>query len=157
MRTYYSFQVPKTTDKTYNLELMGLWGWAELTTGIIVGSLPVMPRFVQHVRPKFLKTFSFRWNHEVSPAPAMQALDEIPKAKMIPNIQRTFAKYGGSNISEPLNDPYSPQARLHGNYLPPITFDSTLPHEIAALEPTHPPRPIFAIRRDDLEYGQSET
>lgn len=36
---------------------MGLWTWAELTTGILVSCLPVVPRFFQHVGPKLYTSF----------------------------------------------------------------------------------------------------
>ena len=155
VRTYYSFQVPKSTDKIYNLELMGLWGWAELATGIIVSCLPVMPRFIQHVGPKIYRTLSLRNNHKFDNAHIMQPTQGIPKTKAFTKIQRPSAKCGASGISEPLDNPYHPPPRLHGEYLPPITLDLSLPSTITALEPTRPSGVTVATRRDDLEYGQS--
>ncbi|KAL9068037.1 MAG: hypothetical protein Q9161_006482 [Pseudevernia consocians] len=155
VRTYYSFQVPTSTDKTYNLELMGLWGWAELATGTIVSCLPVMPRFIQHVGPKLHKTFlSPRSNHKIDKAHVMQAAHEVPKTKAFTNIQRPSATCGASAISDPPANPYHPPPWLHGEYLPPVTFDSSLPSTITALEPARPPSVIVATRRDDdLEFG----
>ena len=156
VRTYYSFQVPKSPDKTYTLELMGLWGWAELATGIIVSCLPVMPKFIRHVGPKIYKTLSLRSDYKVdNNAHVMRARRGIPKAKAFTKIQPPSAKCDGSDLSESLADLYSPPARLHGEYLPPVPFDSSLPSAIIALEPIRPPGVITATRRDDLEYGQS--
>ena len=35
---------------------MGLWIWGELTAGILICSLPVMPKFFQHFGPKVFAT-----------------------------------------------------------------------------------------------------
>ena len=156
VRTYYSFQVPKSSDKTYNLELMGLWGWAELATGIIVGCLPVMPKFIQHVGPRFFTSLSLRSKHEVSPAHDLKAIDETLKANAFTKIQRPFATYDKPSISKSLTDLDSPQARLHGDDLTPFTVDPSVPNSIVALEPTHLPGSITTPRRDDLEYGHWE-
>lgn len=37
---------------------MGFWTWAEVTIGIIVSCLPVMPRFFRHCAPKASKLIS---------------------------------------------------------------------------------------------------
>ncbi len=37
---------------------MGLWTWAEITTGIIVSCLPTTPKFFQHFGPKVYGAFS---------------------------------------------------------------------------------------------------
>lgn len=155
VRTYYSFQVPKSSDKSYNLELMGLWGWAELAIGIIVGCLPVMPKFIQHVGSKVLKTFSIRSKHEIRPAQNLKSRDKTLRADTFTKIQRPFAKYIGSSISESLSEPYSPQARLHGGYLTPGEFDSPVSNAIIAHEPIQLPCVVIATRRDDLEYGRN--
>ena len=155
VRTYYSFQVPKSSDKTYNLQLMSLWGWAELAIGIIVGCLPVMPKFIQHVGPQIFKTLSFGSKYEVKPAHGLNAIDEVSKANTFTRIQRPFAKYGGPSISKSLTDPYDPQTRLHGDYPTSEIFGSSLPDAIIAHESTRPSGGTVATKRDDLEYGQS--
>lgn len=154
LRTYYSFQVSKSSDKSYNLELMGLWSWAELTIGIIVGCLPVIPKFFQHAGPRVFKILSFRSNYEIGPAHALKTRDEAPKTNRFTIIQRPFTTYVRSSISESLTDPYSPQARLHGEYLTPDNFVSSLPNATIADESTQTSGVAIATRRDDLEYGQ---
>ena len=88
MRTYYSYQVPKSFDKSYNLELMGLWGWAELAIGIIVGCLPVTPKFFQHVGPKVLNVFASVSKSDVqsdmSPTYGSKVKDEILLTHQVP-------------------------------------------------------------------------
>ena len=40
--------------------IMGFWTYAEMTIGLVVSCLPVMPRFFHHIGPKFSKVCSFR-------------------------------------------------------------------------------------------------
>lgn len=137
--------------------LMGLWGWAELAIGIIVGCLPVMPKFFQHIGPKVLKTLSFSSKHEMSLAHGLKNTQKTPKAKAFTKTQRPFAKYVGPSICESSTDPYSPHAQLHGDYVMPDKFDSQLPQAFIAHETTQLPGVIIATRRDDLEYGQNRS
>ncbi|KAL8800151.1 MAG: hypothetical protein Q9200_007339, partial [Gallowayella weberi] len=44
-------------DFSYNITIMGIWTWAEITAGILVSCLPVMPRFFQHIGPKVYASF----------------------------------------------------------------------------------------------------
>ena len=112
-----------------------------------------MPKFIQHVGPKIYKTLSLRSDYKVDNAHVMQVRQGMPKAKAFTKIQPPSAKCGGSDLSESLADPYSLPARLHGEYLPPVPFDSSLSSIINALEPIRLPGVITATRRDDLEYG----
>ena len=154
VRTYYSFQVSKSTDKTHNLMLMGLWGWAEVATGIIVSCLPVMPRFIQHAGPKIYKTVSLRSKYKFGNAYVMQATHGIPKTKAFTKIQRRPAECGASGTSELLADPHHTPPWLDDESLPTVSFDLSLPSTITAIEPTQPPGVILATRRDGMEYGQ---
>ncbi|KAL8819728.1 MAG: hypothetical protein Q9223_001916 [Gallowayella weberi] len=45
------------TGFCYNITIMGIWTWAEITAGILVSCLPVMPRFFQHIGPKVYASF----------------------------------------------------------------------------------------------------
>ncbi len=46
-------------DITFNTIVMGLGGTAELSIGVLVSCLPVLPRFVQHFGPVIIRSFSF--------------------------------------------------------------------------------------------------
>ena len=153
-RTYYSYQVPKSTDRTYKLELMGLWGWAELTIGIIVGCLPVLPKFIHHIGATVSRTFSFTSKDGVSAARGLMSRNEPPKANAFIRVQRPFADHVGSSTSDSSTDTYGPQAQLHGEYLAADKYDSLSLNAISRHEPTHPPSVVIATRRDDLEYGE---
>ena len=132
---------------------MGLWGWAELTIGIIVGCLPVMPKLFQHIGAKTSGPLSFKSKHGVSAAHGLIDRNEPPKSNNFTEIQRPFADHVGSSISESSTDTYSPQARLHGEYLTSDKYDSLSLSAITTHKPTHPPSVVIATKRDDLEYG----
>ena len=162
MRTYYSYQVPKSSDKSYNLELMGLWGWAELAIGIIVGCLPVAPKFFQHVGPKVINVFVFMskpdTRSDMSPTYCSNTTDEIPKAYSLTNCHRPFGRYNvGSKISESFTDPYYPQTQLDSDH-PHLTaneHDSTRSKFTIAQEQTQSVGVTTASRPGDLESGSS--
>ena len=154
VRTYYSYQVPKSSDRTYKLELMGLWGWAELTIGIIVGCLPVLPKFIQHIGATVSRTFSLTSKDSASAAHGLINNIQPPKANAFSKNQQPFANHVGSSISESSTDTYGPQARLHGEYLAADKYDSLALNAISRLEPTHPPSVVIATKRDDLECGE---
>ena len=40
-------------DISWNIAIMGLWTWAEMSVGVLVCCLPVTPRFFSFVNPKF--------------------------------------------------------------------------------------------------------
>lgn len=50
-RTYYTWRIVESLDKSYLFVPFGQWGGAELAAGIVLGCLPVFPRFFQHVGP----------------------------------------------------------------------------------------------------------
>ncbi|KAI9794021.1 MAG: hypothetical protein M1816_006646 [Peltula sp. TS41687] len=49
VRLYLSVEFLHDPDVMYNLGPLGLWTFAEIAIGILVGCLPVLPRFVQHI------------------------------------------------------------------------------------------------------------
>ncbi|KAL8806544.1 MAG: hypothetical protein Q9223_004598 [Gallowayella weberi] len=53
-RTYYSFRMIQGPDWTYNLTLIGMGLLTEMSIGVLVSCLPVLPRFFQHVGPKII-------------------------------------------------------------------------------------------------------
>lgn len=59
LRTYYTFRIAQGPDVTFNIVVMGLGATAELSIGVVVSCLPVLPRFVRHFGPKITRSFSF--------------------------------------------------------------------------------------------------
>lgn len=131
---------------------MGLWAWAELSTGIIVGCLPTLPKFFQHIGPKIHRSiYGTGLARKSSSAPSMPAL-HIPAIVKMP-----FAKYGvGASVLNSWNDPYSPRGQLHDNYLSLGEFDASLPQATTSGTLDGCPSQGNARVRDDLEYGQQK-
>lgn len=59
MRTYYTWELGLSQDVTYNLGLMGLWTYAEISIGIVISCTPIFPRFYQEFGPKIYAVLSF--------------------------------------------------------------------------------------------------
>ena len=163
LRTYYTFQVSKSSDKSYNLELMALWAWAELAIGIIVGCLPVTPKFFQQVGPKVSNLLAFVTKPDVrsdtSHAYGPETTDGIPKTYSSPNFQRPFARYNvESNITESFTGPYYPPTQLDRDHLHLAAdeIDSTRSKFTIGREPTQSLDVLAASRPGDLESGSNK-
>lgn len=129
---------------------MGLWTWAELSTGIIVGCLPALPKFFQHVGPKIYRTIPGTGSGRNSGA----AID-TPQVIALAKFKTPFAKYGvGPSVSESSNDPYSLRARLQEGSVILDGSDVSLPRSTTFSAPNECPGQDIATARNDLEYGQ---
>ncbi|KAM0794235.1 hypothetical protein BDR22DRAFT_895349 [Usnea florida] len=155
VRTYYTYQISRSSDETYKLQLMGLWGWAELTIGIIVGCLPVMPKLFHDISARIAGPLSSRSKYGVTAKHGLMNRTETPKANAFTKVQRPFANQVDSRNSESSTDLYSPQVRLHGNHLTADRYDSLSLNGSSRHEPIHPPSVLIATRRGDLEYGEN--
>ena len=60
LRLTYTRKIIDSEDFTYNICLMGLWAFAEISIGIIVACLPLVPRFFQFLGPKMAGSFLFK-------------------------------------------------------------------------------------------------
>ena len=141
---------------------MGLWGWAELAIGILVGCLPVAPRFFQHIGPKIFDVFAFVSEPEVqsdkSPTYSPRNTNRTPETYSFTKFQRPFAKCNvGSDISESFTDPYYRQTQPDSDHLHLTAneIDSTRSKFAIALEPTQPLDVIAASQAGDLESGSN--
>ena len=131
---------------------MALWTWAELAIGIIVGCLPTLPKFIQHIGTKYHLKFSGSGTGRAASAVALP-----PKANVLPSVRRLFGKYGvGQSITDSWNDPDMPRSQYREEYLVLDEFDAT-PLPAAALNrPTRWPGKAIATAREDLEYAQEK-
>lgn len=57
-RTYYTFKIAQGPDVAFNIIVMGLAAAAELSIGVVVSCLPVLPRFVRHFVPRITRSSS---------------------------------------------------------------------------------------------------
>ena len=60
LRTYYTWRIVQSPDVSYYMIPMGLWTYAEISTGVFISCVPVMPRFFQHVVPKMTRAMTTR-------------------------------------------------------------------------------------------------
>lgn len=153
LRSYYSWRTAKSEDSSWELLPMGLWIWAELSIGIIVGCLPTMPKFFQNFGSKIYGNASNdRDGPELGPA------TNVPKVDVGARAKRSFAKYGvGPTVFDASNDLYSSRDRSHNEYL--ILDDSmnvSLPGVTPSGAPIIWPGQGIATARNDLEYKQRE-
>ena len=162
VRTYYTYQVPRSSDKGYTEELTLLWGWAELAIGIIVGCLPVTAKFFRQFSPKVSEFFTFvskpDARSDASTTYGPKNTDEIPKTHSSPKFQRPFARYHvGTNISESFTESFYPQTQLDGDllHLTANKLDPTQPKSTIGREPTQSLDVIAASRPGDLESGSN--
>lgn len=154
MRTYYTFRVVKTSDKSYMFGPFGLWSGAELSASVITSCLPVLPKFFQHIRPKVYrvyKVFSAQSKSTSSSGPDQRDGSRPSKKQALTKVKNSFAKHGARlNLTESDTDPYS---QLHGEYYTLDEFEASKPQTIMASAPTQASGVGIATRRDELECG----
>ena len=132
---------------------MGLWTWAELSTGIIIGCLPTLPKFFQHIGPKIRQITT---GSGTGSGPESSAASSAPTGNVLAKVKRPFAKYGvGPSVCDSWNEPYSASAQLHDEYL---SLDGIeVPHSQGFSESTGGPGLGVATMRNDLEYGEQKS
>ena len=114
----------QSSDVSYNIVIMGIWTWAEITTGILISCLPIMPRFFQHLSSQVRKTFSSLSRSQSKLVHESKPTDIKNKAGASVPSKRPFDKYiGGGGYSGTRNDLQSQQAHHKGNYITLDEFD----------------------------------
>ena len=153
IRTYYTWVVARAEDESYSLVVLTFCAAAELAIGIIVGSLPIMPKFFQHASVKVSKALSFASKSAVKSGQESEGISNAPKAKPLISIKRSFAKYkAGSDFTKSWSDLYNSRAEHHGEYLTLTEYDVSFLQATDSVQP----RSLeggTATRREDLEYG----
>lgn len=156
VRTYYTWKIIKSPDITYNICIMGLWAYAEISIGIIVSCLPMIPKFFKHCGPKIHDMFSLGSLSEALLRPKLRSTGNTDKTSSIPAIRRRFTKCSdGNSIPETCNDFYHMGPELKGEYITLDEYDIQQPKSAATigLTPTLADGP--ATRREDLEKEKS--
>ena len=153
LRSYYTWQTVESHDTSWELIPMGLWTWAEVSTGIIVGCLPTMPKFFQHIGSKVHRSTS-----ENKDGLKSSAATNAPRLNVIARAKRPFAKYGvGSTVFDGWNDSHTSPDQSHNEYVVlDDAFDGSLPGVTTPCAPMVWPDQNIATARDDLEYKQRE-
>ena len=157
VRAYYTWVVARAADESYSQVVLYLCSAAELAIGIIVGCLPIMPKFLQHAGVKVSKAFSFASRSTIKSRQDIvqesKGQSNTPKANALNSIKRSFAKYkAGADVTESWSDPYHSRAENHGDYLTLTEFDAPSLQATESVQPCSRGGGI-APRREDLEHG----
>ena len=153
LRTYYTWQTVEARDTSWELLPMGYWTWTELSIGIIVGCLPTMPKFFQHIGPKLRRRVL-----GTGPENGSSAEADTPKVNVLAKFQRPFAKYGvGMSVADSRNESYITCAQPRSEYLILDEFDPSPRQKSGASESTEYQGKAIATVREDLEFGLVRT
>ena len=153
VRTYYTWQLAVSPDRSYLLAAHGLCSDTELSVGVLIGCFPIMPKFFQHIGPKLSEALSFRSKATSSNGDNLGHRSMTPETHTLAKIENPVAKLKvGSGVVEPCNDPY---AQVHGEH---YTWNGSEASQLQAateFAPTQVRVPVakVATRRGDLEYG----
>ena len=145
------------TDDSYNLGVLDICSTAELAIGIIVGCLPVIPKFLQHAIVKVSEALSFASKSTIKSRQEIgqesKGQNNAPKASAFTSIKRSFAKYkAGADVTESWSDRCHLHAENDGDYLNLTEYDVPSLQATASVQPWSRGGGI-ATRREDLEYG----
>ena len=157
LRTYYTWAVHRDTDKSYSLVSLNICAAAELAIGIMVGCLPIMPKFLQYASVKVAKALPFTSKPTSKSGQEFgqdfQGQRNTPKANALTSMKRSFAKYkAGADVTDSWSDLYDLRAQNHGDYLTLTEFGSPSLQATESLQPCSGGGGI-ATRREDLEHG----
>lgn len=137
---------------------MGMWTYAELSIGIVISCLPVIPKFFQHIGPKVSSALTLRsksrgnrfGNESASSSPS----DKVrAKSKLkLPSIKDAFTSVESNTEKDNDNEIYS-QHRLPKREYVQLHETMAIPKRDATRELIQMPAAKLATRRDDLEGG----
>ena len=155
VRTYYTWQLAVSPDRSYLLAAHGLCSDAELSVGVLIGCFPIMPKFFQHIGPKLSEALSFRSKTTSNNG------DNLGHRSMTTETH-TLAKIGNpvtklqvrSGVVESCNDPY---AQVHGERYAWNGSEASQLQAVTELIPIQVPVAKVATRRGDLEFGQQDS
>ena len=130
---------------------MGMWTYAELSTGIVISCLPVIPKFFQHIRPKIFSALTLRstsrkdsGNESASSAPSEKVrADSKIKLPSFKNAFTSVASHTEKDNEQPR--PQSEYVQLHE--------ETAIPRGDATPELSQIPGAKLTTARDDLERG----
>lgn len=149
MRTYYSWRFVESLDKSYLSGPFGIWCAAELSVGIIVGCLPVMPKFYQHIAPKVM--LSLQSESASNPDHDLRNRSKTFTTSTLTKSKSFFFKHSSGLSTSELNN--NPHSQLHGEYYTMNYFEEFQRQAKIVCGLTQVPEVEIATRRDDFKYG----
>lgn len=161
LRTYYTSRIAESPDVSRNVIIMGLWTWAEITTGIVVSCLPVIPKFFQHFGPKFFRALSsFGSKSGTTDSTEVECQrDPADKIQVSVQIDRRLdeSQDGSGNADRCIEarcDPNSPRVPSRSEYITLSEGDAVRSDKSRIKERLQVLSPIRASRCNDLETGR---
>lgn len=156
LRTYYTWKIVQSPDISYNMVPMGMWTYAELSTGIVISCLPVIPKFFQHIGPKVSSALTFRSRPTKDSGVGSESAassDKVRAEKLkLPSFKHTFASVVSRTEKEDDHELYSEQTLSKGEYA--MLHDGpAAPRRFVTSEIIQMPAAKVATTRDDLERG----
>ena len=133
---------------------MGLWADAELSIGIIISCLPVIPRFFQHIGPKLSTALTLRYKFtkdSASRSLSATPLDKVRVEKLrLPSFKHTFASAFSNIDKETENELYSQKPLPQRDYVQ-FHEETVIPRRDATRQLSQMPAARLATPRDDIE------
>ena len=136
---------------------MGMWTYAEFSTGIVISCLPVIPKFFQHVNPQISRALTFRHtkvtkesNNSASSASSDRVRGERLK---LPSFKHTFASVVSSNRDGDGDHEMCSQSSLPKKEYVVLHEENAVPRRDSPGDLVLMPQAKFATMRDDLERG----
>lgn len=137
---------------------MGLWTWAELTTGILISCMPVLPKFFQILTAKVQGPLS-RLSKSVTRSTDNSGSTEIKKKTTV-SVQYQLPSNIYKSAIRPFgtwNDSYKYQASAkgaNGDDMSMVNANIALPGNAARPGQSHRYSEGLTTRREDLEIGR---
>lgn len=156
LRTYYTWQLALSPDITFNVVRMGMWTHAELSTGVVISCLPVMPKFFQHIGPKLFSALTLRSRsrkdsgNESAPSAPSEKVRADSKIKL-PSFNGAFTSVASNTEKDNDYEMYSQQSLPKSEYVQLHEETAILGRD--ATRVTLMPTAKLATARDDLERG----
>ena len=139
---------------------MGMWTYAEFSTGIVISCLPVIPRFFQHVGPQFSRALTFRYHKatkesdDSGSSASRKSADPVRAERLkLPSFKHTFASVVSSNRDGDGDHELYSQPSLPKKEYVKLPEETAVPRRDPARESVQMPQAKVATMRDDLERG----
>ncbi len=137
---------------------MGLWADAELSIGIVISCLPVIPRFFQHIGPKLSSALKLRYKSTKDFASRPLSVTPWYKVRAgklsLPSFKHTFTSVFSHTDRETENELYSQETLPQRDYVQ-LHEEKVIPRRDATRGLIQMPAAKLATPREDLEraYG----
>ena len=163
LRTYYTWVIVRSVDQSYNIARMAMWAMAELSIGVVISCLPVIPKFFQHMGPKLSSAFTLgsrsrkdSRNEWISTAPSdkVQATSKLKLTSIKHTFTSVFSNKELDTVKEDCHGLYDQQTLPSQDYV--MLHEGTNVSRRDRLgELCQMPAARLATVRDDLENGYS--